>query len=203
MPTGYTAKLMESGETFESFAMHCARAFGALVMMRDDSMDAPIPVFEPSPYYTKSLAEHKEKHAILESMNSKQRLEYGEAEKAARVRMLEEWLRKDTEQNGRLIKMRDIVKAWTPPTTDHQGLKDFMLEQIGTSMNDLEYINKEITQAKAKTPILYFHDALDAELRGIEYSTQHLKEEIERTNGRNEWVQKLRESLISCAAQAT
>jgi hypothetical protein len=37
MPTGYTEKLMEKGQTFQQFALLCARNFGALVMMRDDA----------------------------------------------------------------------------------------------------------------------------------------------------------------------
>ena len=42
MPTGYTAGILE-GETFEQYALQCAKAFGALVMMRDEPSDAPIP----------------------------------------------------------------------------------------------------------------------------------------------------------------
>jgi hypothetical protein len=58
MPTGYTAKLMEEGQSFPEFAMRCARNFGALIMMRDESLDVPIPEqFEPSDYYRKKLSE--------------------------------------------------------------------------------------------------------------------------------------------------
>ena len=36
MPTGYTHELHEGEEiSFEKFVMSCARAFGALVLMRD------------------------------------------------------------------------------------------------------------------------------------------------------------------------
>ena len=56
MPTGYTAKLMEQGQTFPEFIMSCARAFGALIMMRDDPANAPIPEkFEPSDYHVRAL----------------------------------------------------------------------------------------------------------------------------------------------------
>lgn len=52
MPTGYTHEV-QSGEVtdFPTFTMQCARAFGALIMMRDDPSDAQIPEqFEPSDY---------------------------------------------------------------------------------------------------------------------------------------------------------
>ena len=62
MPTGYTATLMEKGQTFQEFIMGCARAFGALIEMRDSPNDAPIPdKFEPSDYHAKRLIESREK----------------------------------------------------------------------------------------------------------------------------------------------
>lgn len=44
MPTGYTADVQSGKVTdFAEYAMNCARAFGALVLMRDDPSDADIP----------------------------------------------------------------------------------------------------------------------------------------------------------------
>jgi hypothetical protein len=55
MPTGYTAPIAD-GMTFEQYALGCARAFGALVTMRDEPSDAPIPEkLEPDTYYQRSL----------------------------------------------------------------------------------------------------------------------------------------------------
>src|SRR6185437_5714856 len=43
MPTGYTYPVTDGKITqFNDFAMSCARAFGALISMRDDPRDAPI-----------------------------------------------------------------------------------------------------------------------------------------------------------------
>ena len=57
MPTGYTAMLTEEKEiTFEDFALKCARAFGALIEMRDESLDAKIPEeFKVTEYHTVEL----------------------------------------------------------------------------------------------------------------------------------------------------
>jgi len=59
MPTGYTYPVVEGKITeFSDFALSCARAFGALITMRDDPHDTPIPeTFEPSDYNAKKLAE--------------------------------------------------------------------------------------------------------------------------------------------------
>lgn len=68
MPTGYTADLTLD-TPFERFAMRCARAMGACVMMRDDPMDAPIPdKWEPDDYYRKRLEDAKAKLAAAEEM---------------------------------------------------------------------------------------------------------------------------------------
>ena len=58
MPTGYTAYVQDGVITeFADFAMKCARAFGALIDMRDESLDAEIRVQrEPNTeYFDKEL----------------------------------------------------------------------------------------------------------------------------------------------------
>lgn len=60
MPTGYTAAIAD-GIDFKTYALSCARAFGALVEMRDEPANAPIPEeFKPSSYYVTSLASARE-----------------------------------------------------------------------------------------------------------------------------------------------
>ena len=57
MPTGYTCQI-ETGITFEQFALNCSRAFGALSNMRDDPSGTPIPNKikpRPQPTFTHSL----------------------------------------------------------------------------------------------------------------------------------------------------
>jgi hypothetical protein len=59
MPTGYTNKIYNGDKvTFPEYALTCARAFDALVMMRDDDNDAEIPnEFKPSLYSAGKIAE--------------------------------------------------------------------------------------------------------------------------------------------------
>lgn len=62
MPTGYTVGIADGKiTTFEQYAMTCARAFGALVMMRDDPFDAPIPEeIKVADYYVTNAKEKSE-----------------------------------------------------------------------------------------------------------------------------------------------
>lgn len=60
MPTGYTAAVCDGKITeFPAFALQCARAFGALITMRDDAMNAPIPeeIKPDTSYYDKNISE--------------------------------------------------------------------------------------------------------------------------------------------------
>jgi len=98
MPTGYT-NCIKDGVTFEQFVWKCARAMGALVMMRDEPSNAPIPVkFEPSNYYAEEVAKAKAKllHWFNISRNeARHNIEYfsnEEKEEIARTEALNRWL---------------------------------------------------------------------------------------------------------------
>lgn len=79
MPTGYTAAIAD-GISFTNYAMGCARAFGALIEMRDEPSDAPIPEeFKPSTYHLEELQKAQKKLHNLCKMS------FGEAEGRAMV----------------------------------------------------------------------------------------------------------------------
>jgi hypothetical protein len=198
MPTGYTAELMEKGQTFSEFALRCARAFGALIEMRDSSLDAEIPAkFEPSSYRQESLKRHIAELERFKRMSNQEMLAFGEFRKTAHVKMLEEWKVRDATANKRLGDMAEKVKRWKPPSDDHVGLKEFMLEQIDASREKSDYVELQIAKAKAKPPSDYYADAVLSEAKGIEYDNREIEEERKRVEGRNAWVQQLRESLAS------
>lgn len=196
VPTGYTAPIEEDdGISFEDFVMRCARAMGACVTMRDDRMDAPIPeAFEPNDYYRRELEKAKARFKELDGMTVKQ----------AKALSDSEWEREDKARLKGLSRARAIrdrykamierVMAWNPPTPDHQGFKDFMLEQLDVSSayDGTEYYSK-------RSPKLDGTEWLEREkaaaLKNVaDYSIEWGKEQA-RTNSRNEWIRQLRASL--------
>ena len=196
MPTGYTATLMEKGQTFQEFIMGCARAFGALIEMRDSPNDAPIPdKFEPSDYHAKKIIESSETLVKLKAMTDAEKESFGQVEKAADIQHIEQWLEKNSAQNKRLEDMTAQVQAWNPPTADHRGLKDFMLQQISISKNGVDYIQSSLAEATAKPATAYYVAAVSDAARSIKYHTEENANEIERVAGRSEWVQQLRASI--------
>lgn len=196
MPTGYTHKLMESGQTFPDFVMSCARAFGALIEARDAPSDAPIPEkFEPSNYSVKALAKAERDLSRLSRMNANQRLAFGHRAKRKAVATRKKWAEQHRKEDERLEAMERAVKAWTPPSPDHVGLRDFMLEQIKISKNGADYWTGLTAQQEAKEPMQFFTDALAEAARRIGYYREEIAKEKERVDGRNRWVKQLRASL--------
>jgi len=196
MPTGYTAELMEKGMDFKSFVLRCSRAFGALIMMRDAPMDAPVPKkFAPSDYHLKALTEAQKKHEMLSVMTYDEQIAFGQTEKDEVVKRAYERRGRDKIQNERLSEMQSQVMAWNPPTADHEGLKNFMLDQIKTSMNDLGNIEKKIEAAEIKSPMAFYIASVSSALWDIKYHTEENRTEIERAASRTEWVRDLYKSI--------
>lgn len=133
MPTGYTA-CIEDGATFEQFVWGCARGMGACVMMRDDAWDKPIPeAFEPSTFYKDKVKEAEDEIAYLNGLPDEAITERQVADNAE-IREKNNHYRLKHEENKRRYKaIKDKIMDWHPPTADHEGLKEFMLEQIEVS----------------------------------------------------------------------
>lgn len=195
MPTGYTAKLCDEGQSFQDFVLGCARAFGACITMRDDSSDTPIPErFEPSSHYAEALKGAKAEYERLSTMNEAQQLAFGEAQKRTNVDSSRAYFESQKLQDSRVEEMAATVNAWQPPTTDHAELKKFMLDQLSLSKSG-GYAAKSLASALAKSPQEYFIAALEGARENIEFYTVEQAKEIKRANDRTEWVQQLRNSI--------
>lgn len=195
MPTGYTSDIKQ-GITFERYAMGCARAFGALIDMRDDPSDAPIPAeLAPSNYHEQKMFEAKRDLDMLnqlsiEDANSSAVEEWNEAEKR-RI----EYLAENELQLEKYNEMLEHVNAWTAPTKDHKGLHDFMREQIESSIKYDCGGDYYARPAEKITGEQWLEQKKEKAKHDIEYHDAENKKEIQRTNERNSWLKSLRESL--------
>lgn len=193
MPTGYT-ECIKDGVTFKQFTLRCARAMGALITMRDEPLDAPIPdKFEPSPYHVEQLALAQQRMAELNALTTK---ELAVAAEKAYVEDYAAW-RKEEFANLKLkdqyVEMLNQVKAWTPPTPNHQGLKDFMQQQIEQSIQwDCD---NNVPAPVAKSPLDYYNAKHSTIQWSIDYHTKQIKEERERVTARTAWVGALLSSF--------
>jgi hypothetical protein len=195
MPTGYTAAAIDRRMSFKDFALRCARAFGACVELRDDSLDTPLPdEFKPSAYHIEAKASAEKELARLVAMKPTEAAAYGAKVKAESIANYERWEAKNKAENVYLKALRADVESWKPPTSEHEGMKKFMLEQIDVSMNG-DYYTEALVEAKAKDADAYFRDALEAARESVEYHAKEDAKERERASGRTDWIKQLRESL--------
>ena len=192
MPTGYTCDV-ENGKvaTLEEFALTCARAFGACIMMKEDPQDKPIPdSFDPNVEYHDTAIASAE--AVLDEIK---KITPKKAERLAKKAYNDELkdYRKRREQreeeNKRYQDMITLVRAWNPHQ-DCQSLKEFMIDQLEMSVHDWS----------PDAPVLYRGQSYllkreDRAKRDIEYHTKARLEEIGRTEKRNQWIANLRASL--------
>lgn len=195
MPTGYTAELMKKGMPFEKFVMTCARAFGALITMRDEPLSAPIKEFKPSDYHLKEIDEAKNLVRLLENMNSGERITEGNNLIKMRQKDVNRCIAKETKENAFLEDMEKQVREWTPPSSEHRELRTFMLDQIMISKNNVTYWKKELSKAMSLDPMSEFCSKLARAYDDIVYHEKEYAEEVERVNGRNKWIKQLKDSL--------
>lgn len=195
-PTGYTADLYEGNDvTFEEFVLKCASAFGALIEMRDSSLDVTIPdVFEPSTYHQERIEEARARLARVEAWTPEEAENAAKADYQRARTAWEENRASRAAMKERYEAMLEQVNVWTPPTTDHDNLKKFMREQLEQS------IDHDTDMTFYKAPTLHHGEVFKAQeiaraKRDLAYHQEHHEQEVQRAKERTEWVSELRRSL--------
>ena len=202
MPTGYTAGLHDgTPTTFPEFAMQCARAFGALITMRDSGADATIPgEFQPEPYYRDNHAQAKARLAEVQGWDLATAQEESQREYDTEAARIAKSNAEDDARRERYEAMLAEVEAWTPPTPDHAEMKTFMIGQLTGSIKFDCTLER---QEPARLPGAAYKAQQEEHARkqAAYYATEYAKE-VERAAGRTEWVRALRESLTPQSAEA-
>ena len=203
MPTGYTAILHEKDLSTSEFIMRCSRSMGALVTMRDEPLDAPIPEkFEPSSYYVEKEKELREELDRLRKMDDEEIEALGK-----------EKFEKETKYHTEVIKEKEILleklntlkkdtQGWDVYNcSEYKNLKDFTLDQLQIEIDDaiwsLSYNHGELEKIKLQDSENLYTKMLGDTLRRLDDCKKEIDEEVKRLEGRNEWLFGLRESLKS------
>jgi len=199
MPTGYTAKLCKEEQGFDEFVLRCARAFGALVTMREEPFDAEIPErFETSDYYDKQLEKAKAEYERVRKMSMATAKVQAETKLDTETDSAKKRIAETLEIRERLLRMRKKVEGWNPPTAEHVELRKFMLQQLDDTIKhdgDASYYYRKLDSNHEVIPEEYIRDKLTELKRDIDYYREERQKEIDRINGRNEWIRQLRESI--------
>lgn len=201
MPTGYTAKIAD-GIDFKTFALDCARAFSACILLRDEpgGGEAIPDAFEPSSYHAKAIDDARQELRCVEAMTDAEceRESMAQWERGERARIDREVERNKLQ--AAYEAMLAQVDSWTAPTADHVGLKRFMREQLETSIEfDCGY---STNQAPKLSGAEWRANEIERASSTITYHTKHHADEVRRAAERTAWVKALRESLArGCAGE--
>ncbi|KKK49810.1 hypothetical protein LCGC14_3131300 [marine sediment metagenome] len=196
MPTGYTDKIKD-GITFKEYAMGCARAFGALITMRDDPADARIPdQFDSSEYHLieqESAVAEGRRVALMSD---------GEVDAAAadeyceEANRIEAAIEKDRDLMGKYEAMLQKAQDWRVPSPDHKEFKEFMVSQIEESIKfDGMGGYYADNPAVLLSGVEWRAAKLEGVARDLRYHTEEHGKEVDRAEGRTAWVNTLRDAL--------
>ena len=205
MPSGYTVGVQDGSVTnFRQFALQCARNFGALIEMREEALNVPIPdEFKPSDHHSTNLKLEENRLNLLQAMTEEDINASYEDWHGKQVKEAKESLDRQRREGERYSKMLKAVHAWEPPSEDHKNLKKFMIEQLTKSVKwdcDDDYYNK---MTEREDPFVWHKENIESCQRTIEYHKKHWAEETQRCKERTEWVRLLKESLKTDNEQAS
>ena len=192
MPSGYTIKIYDNKNvTFKDFVLTCARAFGDCVHQRDDPpSDKPKTVEPDIEYYVDIIDKAKKFKKPTKSAFKKYIAE--------EIKSCNEELQKRKDLRNKYDKMMDEVDKWVPPTSEHQGLKDFMLQQLEDSIKwdcDSSFYAGELNRLQNINYDEYVKEQIGRNVGRIEYSTEKIEKEIQNATRINKWITALYESL--------
>ena len=103
-------------------------------------------------------------------------------------------------EDERYMKVRDEIEKWIPPTSEHENVKKFALNQIDISLNtDMrEYCNKELSKdldISDEAVYSYMNDINEFYENDVARAYKRWQEELKRTADKNMWMKQFLDSL--------
>lgn len=193
MPTGYTSDVQTGKLTdFKTFALRCARAFGACIEQRDAPMDEPPKPREVSEYHDNETRKARRELERLSGMTTvdieKEAAAENEESRAANERSRA----RSAAERERYETMLSAVTRWRPPTKEHEGLKRFMIEQLTDS---IRFDCGDTYVAPELPPDEWHRKAIESAQRSLAYHESEAEKERVRVAESNAWIEALYRSL--------
>jgi len=201
MPTGYTYGILDgTTKDFNEFAKQCSRAF--MVHLRDEPANSEYKKREPSDYHTKEIKKSKDELKQSESLTDDEIITQKKSELIESKKYHLKGKQKDKANKVKLELFLKQAKAYKPPTESHQGIAEFMVEQLETTIewdcnrrhhiDELKTIDGKIDNVNA--------DDTRSEMKvkatkDIAYHTKEHEEELKRCKEHNQWYDDFINSL--------
>jgi hypothetical protein len=200
MPNGYTADIYEGKDiTLREYLMKVGRGMSMAIMQRDEALDAPVKLREPSKYSLERLGEALEaKHKLL-TMTQADRNSAAAQEWESQKLAHQQAVRNRDGMRKRYQAMIDQVEAWEP-VEKVAYVKEHALRYLRESMDfDCPSSGRVYPEDPGDTWNGYewFDKELSRLNKDIEYHREAWDEEVERVNDFNEHILAFHESLPS------
>lgn len=203
MGTGYTAGILNGSiKTFKQFATQCIRAFGGAIHMRDDDWDAPYRPDEVDEHYVEQVKECEEKIEKLSKLSNDELIEMRKNDLIDDKNRYLKYIKDKEEAKIKLEVFLAEANNYVPPTSEHQGIKDFMIQQLTDTIKwdgDASYYEKEVEKLNKSLenidPYQVRKELMEDAIEDLSRQKRYLAEEVSRVNSRNEWSKQYLESL--------
>ena len=201
MPTGYTAGILDgTTKDFNQFAKHCSRAY--IMHLRDEPMDSEYKKREVSDYHIKEIEKAKAELKQADSLSDEELIIQ---EKNRLIDSKKYHLDREEKIKNDKIKLESFLekaKSYIPPTEKHQGIADFMIEQIEKTIefdcnssyhiDELKTIDSKIEKVNA--------DDIRSEMKvkatkDIAYHTKEHEADVKRCREHNQWYEDFIKNL--------
>jgi len=203
MPTGYTEGILNGKiNTFPEFAKTCMRAFGATIHLRDDSLDKEYEPRIPSDYYLSSIKECEENILKFENLSDDELSSQILLDLNNNKKYYERSIKEKKENLKKLNSMLGEAMKFVPPTEDHVGIKDYMIDQIEQTIKhdcDVYYAQKGLKDIIKQIKNFNIKEIRSSRLKDykldLENSRTRYNQEIERCDDANRWAYNLLKSI--------
>lgn len=211
MTTGYTVYIQDGDiTTGKDFLKLCLRNFGIGIDMRDEPLSKSVPTyFEPDPYYKKYYDKAVEDRDNFKKMSFEQVKQQLIEKQKKDVESIKESIDKYIAEDKKYIKVRKEIENWNPPTSEHEDLKKFALDQIDRSLNtDLikycnEKLNLKLDISDINDEVVYTHINTMNEIyeQNVERTYKNWQREIKKTADKNMWMKQFLDSVDNISVQ--
>lgn len=132
MLTDYTA-FIENGTITNGadFLKLCTRNFGIASDIRDEPLPILPPIhFEVDPYYKQQYEKAVRGYNEIQLRTSEEAKQDIIEDYKRKAESYRRYYKRCVENNKKYLKIKEEILKWIPPTTDHEEIKKFALDQI-------------------------------------------------------------------------
>jgi hypothetical protein len=203
MPTGYTAGIIDGDiKTFKEYATLCMRAFGGTIHMRDESLDTEYKPRIASDYHKTNYEELEIKLNNFKKITPSEYVNEYKTNINNSIKSYKGFIDNAKENEKRLKNMLVSALKYTPPTNEHIGIRDFMVNQLQETIKfdgNYEYYEEKIEELQKDLLNIdaekIYQEEIDDILKSIDYHKVEYEKELKRVEESNKWVTDFLNSL--------